>query len=39
MSKKDAKLPIGSNDKIIIICTEEQEKHIKESGCIACNDD
>lgn len=40
MSRKTAKLPIGGNEnKIIIICSEEQEKFIKEFGCIACNDD
>jgi hypothetical protein len=39
MSRKDAKRPIGSDDKIIIICTEEQEKYIRECGCIACDDD
>lgn len=39
MNKKDAKLPIGNKNEIIIICTEEQEKYIKECGCIACNDD
>ena len=39
MSRKRAKLPTGSESKIIIICTEEQEKHIRECGCIACDDD
>ena len=39
MSRKDARLPIGSENKIIIICTEEQEKFIRECGCIACDDD
>lgn len=39
MSRKGAILPIGSENKIIIICTEEQEKHIRECGCIACDDD
>lgn len=39
MSRKGAKLPTGSENKIIIICTEEQEKHIRECGCIACDDD
>lgn len=39
MSKKGAKLPNGNKNKIIIICTEEQEKHIRKCGCIACDDD
>lgn len=41
MSRKGIKLPIGSIDtsKITIICTEEQEKYIKECGCIACDTD
>jgi len=39
VSRKGAKLPVGSDGKIIIICTEEQEKYIKEYGCIACDDD
>lgn len=38
MSRKGAKLPIGSDDKITIICSEEQEKYIRECGCIACDD-
>lgn len=39
MSRKDAKLPVGADEKITIICTEEQEKYIKDFGCIACDDD
>ena len=39
MSRKGAKLPTGSENKMIIICTEEQEKHIRQCGCIACDDD
>lgn len=39
MSRKGAKLPTRSKNKIIIICTEEQEKHIRECGCIGCDDD
>lgn len=39
MSRKGATLPIGSDDKITIICSEEQEKYIRECGCIACDDD
>lgn len=37
--RKGATLPNGSKEKIIIICTEEQEKHIRQCGCIACDDD
>lgn len=37
MSK--GRLPVGSKDKITIICTEEQEKYIREFGCIACDSD
>ena len=40
MSRKGAQKPIGGNDnKIIIICTKEQEQHIRDFGCIACDDD
>lgn len=39
MSRNGAKLPIGSDSKIIIICTEEQEAYIRECGCIAYDDD
>ena len=39
MSRKGANLPNGSESKIIIICTEEQERHIRNCGCIACDDD
>lgn len=39
MSRRGAKLPVGSENKITIICTEEQEKYIRENGCIACDDD
>lgn len=39
MSSKNAKLPIGSGEKITIICTEEQERYIRKLGCIACDDD
>ena len=39
MSRKGAKLPIGSDDKITIICSKEQEEHIRACGCIACDDD
>ena len=39
MSRKSAVLQPGSNGQIVIICTEEQEKFIKEYGCIAGDDD
>ena len=39
MSNKSARLPIGGQKKIVIICTEEQRKYIKECGCLACDDD
>ena len=29
----------GKDHNIIIVCTEEQEKYIKNYGCIACDDD
>lgn len=37
--RKDVILPNGNKDKIIIICTEEQEEYIRKCGCIACDDD
>lgn len=39
MSRKGAMFPPGNNGQIVIICTEEQEKFIKECSCIACDDD
>lgn len=39
MSDSKVRIPEGNKDKIVIICTEEQEKYIKNFGCIACDDD
>jgi hypothetical protein len=39
MSSKSARLPVGGQGKITIVCTSEQADYIKECGCIACDDD
>lgn len=39
MREEEPKPITGSDNKIIIICSEEQERYIRKCGCIACDDD
>lgn len=38
-STNDCRFSLRYNDKILIVCSESQEKYIRSFGCIACDDD